>query len=115
MVFARRALVGRSHTGCAQGAMNGPADASSQRLAFVDPATFAPHFTWKKSGNRAPGAETVVCEGVRLVDVAAKVGTPSYVYSRAAIDDAQTELHRGFGSLSHTLCFAVKSNGNLSI
>src|SRR5205807_2698263 len=36
-------------------------------------------------------------------------------YSRAAIDGAQDELHRGLGSLPHTLCFAVKSNGNLSI
>jgi diaminopimelate decarboxylase len=43
------------------------------------------------------------------------MGTPTYVYSRAAIDDAQRELHRGLGSLSHTLCFAVKSNGNLGI
>ena len=25
------------------------------------------------------------------------------------------ELHRGLGSLPHTLCFAVKSNGNLAI
>ena len=44
-----------------------------------------------------------------------KIGTPAYVYSRAAIDDAQQELHRGLGSLPHTLCFAVKSNGNLAI
>ena len=49
------------------------------------------------------------------MDVAEKIGTPAYVYSRAAIDDAQAELHRGLGSLPHTLCFAVKSNGNLSI
>src|SRR5580704_13268858 len=120
MVLARLALVGRSHTGCAQGAMSGPADALSQRLAFVDPATFTPHFTWKKltrkkSAHGASGLEFVSCEDVRLVDVAEKIGTPAYVYSRAAIDDAQTELHRGFGSLSHTLCFAVKSNGNLAI
>ena len=29
-----------------------------------------------------------------------KIGTPAYVYSRAAIDDAQAELHRGLGSLA---------------
>src|ERR1700732_4894944 len=120
MVLARRALVGRSHTGCAQGAMSGPADALSQRLAFVDPAKFTPHFTWKKltrkkSAHGMSGLEFVSCEDVRLVDVAEKIGTPAYVYSRAAIDDAQQELHRGLGSLPHTLCFAVKSNGNLSI
>ena len=78
----------------------------------MDPATFTPHFSWKKA---AKGGESVACEGVRLVDVAGKIGTPTYVYSRAAIDGAQQELHRGFGSLPHTLCFAVKSNGNLAI
>jgi diaminopimelate decarboxylase len=95
--------------------MSGPAEISPRKHTFVDPATFTPHFSWKKSGIRAPHAESVACEGVRLTDVAEKIGTPAYVYSRAAIDDAQQELHRGLGSLAHTLCFAVKSNGNLSI
>src|SRR3984893_1577780 len=94
--------------------MSGPTEISTNKLPFVDPATFTPYFSWKKSRNRQ-GAESVFCEGVRLADVAQKIGTPTYVYSRAAIDDAQQELHRGLGSLSHTLCFAVKSNGNLSI
>ena len=95
--------------------MSGAAEASLRKLVFVDPATFTPHFSWKKSVSGEHGAELVACEGVRLVDVAEKIGTPAYVYSRAAIDDAQAELHRGLGSLPHTLCFAVKSNGNLSI
>jgi diaminopimelate decarboxylase len=95
--------------------MSGPAEASLRKLVFVDPATFTPRFSWKKLENSASGGEFVACEGVRLVDVAEKIGTPAYVYSRAAIDDAQAELHRGLGSLPHTLCFAVKSNGNLSI
>jgi diaminopimelate decarboxylase len=95
--------------------MSGPAEASLRKLVFVDPATFTPHFSWKKLGNSASGGEFVACEGVRLVDVAEQIGTPAYVYSRAAIDDAQAELHRGLGSLPHTLCFAVKSNGNFSI
>jgi len=100
--------------------MSGSAEGSSRGLAFVDPATFTPHFSWKKAtrektASSIPASEFVACEGVRLVDVAGKIGTPAYVYSRAAIDDAQAELHRGLGSLSHTLCFAVKSNGNLAI
>src|ERR1700730_12610188 len=94
--------------------MSGPTEISTNKLPFVDPATFTPYFSWKKSRNRQ-GADSVFCEGVRLADVAEKIGTPAYVCSRAAIDDAQQELHRGLGSLSHTLCFAVKSNGNLSI
>jgi diaminopimelate decarboxylase len=89
-----------------------------KKLAFVDPAGFTPHFRWvkniKEDRDRLRG-EVVACEGVALTDVAARVGTPAYVYSRAAIRDAQAELQRGLGTLPHTLCFAVKSNGNLAI
>jgi len=81
----------------------------------VDPATFTPHFAWEKSGARNASGEEVVCERAPLELVAQKYGTPTYVYSRAAIDDAYMELQKGLGALSHTLCFAVKSNGNLSI
>src|SRR5437899_3546821 len=90
-------------------------DSSSRRLKYVDPASFTPHFGWKKNDARSATGEEVVCENVPLDSVAQKFGTPTYVYSRAAIDDAYKELHSGLGDLSHTLCFAVKSNGNLSI
>ena len=89
--------------------------ASSRKLKYVDPATFTPHFSWKKRGARNTTGEEVVCEGVSLGSVAGKFGTPTYLYSRAAIDDAYQDLHKGLGKLPHTLCFAVKSNGNLSI
>jgi diaminopimelate decarboxylase len=94
--------------------MSGAAERSSRKLAYVDPATFTPHFEWKKQAG-AKAREVVVCEGVPLTEVPARVGTPTYVYSGAAIEDAQRELHRGLGGLPHTLCFAVKSNGNLAI
>jgi diaminopimelate decarboxylase len=98
--------------------MSGNGAAPAKKLTFVDPAAFTPHFSWKKQSKADAAAgttEAVMCEGVRLVDVADKIGTPTYLYSRAAIDDAQAQLHRGLGSLPHTLCFAVKSNGNLAI
>jgi diaminopimelate decarboxylase len=91
--------------------MSQPKDSSSRKLKYVDPASFTPHFAWAKSG----AGEEVVSESVPLGSVARKFGTPTYLYSRAAIDDAYKELHRGLGALPHTLCFAVKSNGNLSI
>ena len=94
--------------------MSGPAAVPPGRLSFVDPATFTPHFSWQTSRKGQAHAEAV-CEGVALVDVAEKIGTPAYLYSRAAIDDAHRELHRGLGALPHTLCFAVKANCNLSI
>jgi diaminopimelate decarboxylase len=88
---------------------------TSRKLKYVDPALFTPHFAWKKSAWRGPGGEEVLCEKVALTAVAEKTGTPTYLYSRAAIEDAYRELDKGLGALRHTLCFAVKSNGNLSI
>jgi diaminopimelate decarboxylase len=95
--------------------MSHPTDSSSRKLKYVDPASFTPHFAWEKSGAQSGAGEEVVCESVPLASVAQKFGTPTYLYSRAAIDDAYEELHKGLGALPHTLCFAVKSNGNLSI
>ncbi len=82
--------------------------------SFVDPTTFTPHFSWKKRRGKS-GREEVCCEGVPLTGAADKFGTPTYLYSNAAIQNAYRELDRGLGELPHTLCFAVKSNGNLSI
>src|SRR6266481_6535013 len=90
-------------------------DSSSRKLEYVDPACFTPHFAWEKNSARAASAEEVACEGVPLEAVAQKFGKPTYLYSGAAIEDAFQELHSGLGVLPHTLCFAVKSNGNLSI
>ncbi len=95
--------------------MSHSVDLSSGKIKYVDPATFTPHFTWKKNGARSAKGEEVVCEKVPLDSVAREFGTPTYVYSSAAVDDACQELHQGLGALPHTLCFAVKSNGNLSI
>jgi diaminopimelate decarboxylase len=86
-----------------------------KKLSFVDPANFTPHFSWKKAGGKSARAESVYCEGIPLNDVAKKAGTPAYVYSAAAIGDAYSELAEGLGALPHTVCFAVKSNGNLAI
>jgi len=95
--------------------MSHSVDFSPRKLKYLDPASFTPHFAWEKSGKRSGAGEEVVCERVALASVAQKFGTPTYLYSRAAIDDAYKELHRGLGALPHTLCFAIKSNGNLSI
>ncbi|HKV61553.1 MAG TPA: diaminopimelate decarboxylase [Candidatus Acidoferrum sp.] len=95
--------------------MSNPNDLPVHRLKYVDSVSFTPQFKWKKTAAGSTGSEEVVCEGVTLESVAQKFGTPTYLYSRAAIDGAYQELHRGLGRLPHTLCFAVKSNGNLSI
>ena len=93
--------------------MSAASAASSQKLKFVDPAEFTPHFRWRNVP-RASGEE-VFCEDVSLAETTAKFGSPAYLYSSAAIQDAFNELDKGLGALAHTLCFAIKSNGNLSI
>lgn len=85
-----------------------------KKLTFVDPAEFTPQFAWKKSA-RERNIERVFCEGVDLVAAADSFGTPTYLYSSAAITDAYREFDRGLGNIPHTICFAMKSNGNLSI
>jgi diaminopimelate decarboxylase len=84
-------------------------------LKAVDPTTFSPHFRWKRKSGRTAQGEEIFCEGVSLADAAAKFETPAYVYSRAAITDAFRELDRGLAGVAHTLCFAMKANGNLSV
>lgn len=50
-----------------------------------------------------------------MASVAEKLATPTYLYSGATISDAYREFEDGLHGVGHTICFAVKSNGNLSI
>jgi diaminopimelate decarboxylase len=84
-----------------------------KNLAYVDPATFTPHYAWKKS--KSGKIREVYCEGVALQKIAGRYGTPVFAYSRSAIECCLQELRHGLGDLPHLLCFAVKANGNLSI
>jgi len=85
-----------------------------RKLKFVDPVAFTPYFVWKEVSSAQSG-QRVFCEGVSLEAVANKFATPTYLYSSAAIDDAYHEFRQGLSGVPHTICFAVKSNGNLSI
>jgi diaminopimelate decarboxylase len=85
--------------------------APAGQLRFVDPTTFTPHFKWKKGRS----AQEIFCESVPVGEVAKEFGTPAYLYSQAAITEAYRELDRGLRGVPHTLCFAMKANGNLSI
>jgi diaminopimelate decarboxylase len=55
------------------------------------------------------------CEGVPLSEVALEVGTPVYVYSHGALENAYRELDEAFSGLDHLVCYAVKANGNLAV
>src|SRR5690348_6161874 len=85
----------------------------SRKLKYVDPVAFTPHFAWENASSIS--GEHVSCEGVPLTSVAEKFATPTYLYSSTAIADAYQELQEGLRGIGHAICFAVKSNGNLSI
>src|SRR6202044_2207548 len=59
--------------------------------------------------------QTLYLEDTPLADIARREGTPSYVYSRAAILDRFKAYDRAFGDVPHKVCYAVKANSNLSI
>ena len=55
------------------------------------------------------------CDGVSLAEIAEAHGTPTYVYSRAALVEAYERLDSAFSAIPHTICYALKANGNLSV
>ena len=54
-------------------------------------------------------------ENVPLAEIAERFGTPTYVYSHAALTDAYMQYADALKGREHLICFAVKSNSNLSI
>lgn len=54
-------------------------------------------------------------ETVSLEQVAGTVGTPCYVYSRAAIERRWHVLDRAFSDRPHQVCYAVKACSNVAI
>ena len=54
-------------------------------------------------------------EDVPLAEIAAHVGTPTYVYSRAALTGAYEAYATAFRSRDHLVCYAVKANSNIAV
>ncbi len=54
-------------------------------------------------------------EDVPLDDIARDHGTPTYVYSRAAIESRYRAIVGALGGIEHRVCYAVKANGNLAV
>jgi diaminopimelate decarboxylase len=54
-------------------------------------------------------------DGVPLASIAARFGTPCYVYSRRMIEAAFREFDEGLAGVDHMVCYAVKANSNLAV
>lgn len=57
----------------------------------------------------------LMAEGVSLADIAARVGTPTYVYSKAAFTAPLDAFEAAFQEVPHLVCYAVKGAANASL
>jgi diaminopimelate decarboxylase len=73
---------------------------------FPTPAG-APHFHFKQGVLHA--------EGVSLQALGERLGTPLYVYSRAALDTAFSSYLEAIGTHNVLVCFGMKANSNLAV
>jgi diaminopimelate decarboxylase len=55
------------------------------------------------------------CDDIPLAKLAERYGTPLYVYSATAIRERLASFDDAFTNVSHTVCYSVKANSNLSI
>lgn len=55
------------------------------------------------------------CEEVPLGELAAQVGTPAYVYSRATLTRHYHAFRAALEGTPHQVCFAVKANSSLAV
>ncbi len=65
------------------------------------------HFQYK-------GGE-LYAEEVPVSDIAAKVGTPVYIYSHATLERHFKAMDEAFASVPHTICYSMKANSNLAV
>jgi diaminopimelate decarboxylase len=55
------------------------------------------------------------CENVELTSICERYGTPTYVYSKAAISHAMQSYINALGDHPGLICYAVKANSNLAV
>jgi diaminopimelate decarboxylase len=65
------------------------------------------HFDYRNS--------RLFAEDVPVADIAATVGTPCYIYSRATIERHWRAFDHAFADHPHLVCYAVKANSNLAV
>ncbi|MGD9835852.1 MAG: diaminopimelate decarboxylase, partial [Piscinibacter sp.] len=54
-------------------------------------------------------------EDCALAELAARFGTPLYVYSRSAMREALAGYQRALAGRDHLICYAMKANSNLAV
>ncbi len=59
--------------------------------------------------------EELFCEDVKVEDIANEVGTPFYLYSVKELKDNFKAFDHAFSEIKHLICYACKTNDNLSV
>ena len=89
------------------------------KQARASQALRPPAFTYRGAISGTGGTDLsrdeLYCEGVALGSLAARHGTPLYVYSAAMIRARLNAFGPAFHSIPHTLCYSVKANSTLEI
>ena len=55
------------------------------------------------------------CEGVPAERIAAEVGTPAYIYSKATLLHHYRQIAEAFAPVNPTICYSIKSCGNINL
>ena len=59
--------------------------------------------------------QQLFAEQTPVASIAAKAGTPCYIYSRAALEAHWKAFDEAFAGHPHLVCYAVKANSNLAV
>jgi len=59
--------------------------------------------------------DVLYAENVPVLDIAARYGTPCYIYSRATLERHWRAFDDALAGSDHLICYAVKANSNLAI
>jgi len=73
----------------------------------------APAFVYRRTAGN--DASSLFCEQVELARLAARYGTPLYVYSAESMRARLHAFDTAFRSIPHTICYSVKANSTLAI
>ena len=90
---------------------------ASRRRGTLFPVIRPPCFGYRptsRTGANGAAAE-LHCDAVPLASLAARYGTPLYVYSAGAIRARLRAFDAAFRGLPHTVCYSAKANPSLGI
>lgn len=59
--------------------------------------------------------QQLFAEDVSVSDIAARFGTPCYIYSRATLERHWHAFDQALGKHPHKICYSVKANSNLAV